>query len=259
MVSLETNVASVSLPSVEIFSSAQYMTAAATHRGCVRAHNEDAYLVLPERPLWAVADGMGGHEAGDIASQLLISMLADSLPSPSFAASADHLEDIVAMAHDKIRDYAARECQGRPAGTTLVLFMVNEADVGLVLWAGDSRLYRLRDGHLDVLTRDHSKFNEMVDRGVLTEQAVAQHKDRHVITRAVGANASIFLDCALVDVCPADTFLLCSDGLYDSLDEVKLASLLNEGSSVKSRVDRLMDCALKAGARDNITAVVLSV
>lgn len=224
-----------------------------THPGHRRKTNEDAVLVKPDVGLWVVADGMGGHEAGDVASQCIAEALDGVHEQPTLAALVDEVEDRLKAVNRSLRDHALSHCRGRTIGSTVVTMLAND-DVGVALWAGDSRLYRLRAGELTQITRDHNPIADLLDDGVITERT-ALAKDTNVITRAVGGQTDLHLDVAVFDVEPWDTFLLCSDGLYREVNDEEMADVL-ANSPVADSVEELLARCLARGARDNVSIVV---
>ena len=141
-------------------------------------------------------------------------------------------------------------------GCTVVV-MLARGELGICLWAGDSRLYRLRDGVMTQVSRDHSPLEELIEQGVLTEEEAETHPDSSVITRAVGGQAQLFMDIALIDIKAGDTFLLCSDGLYREIKVAEIRDfLVDADDDVQSSVDKMMACALERGARDNVSIIV---
>jgi len=224
-----------------------------THPGNRRKTNEDAVLACPELKLWAVADGMGGHAAGDVASNAIAAALGTIKPRASLAAMVDQVDDILCAVNCQLRAHAQSHCHGRTVGSTVVAMLARD-DVGVVLWAGDSRLYRLRAGKLVQVTRDHNPIAELLDDGVITEQtAIAQ--DTNIVTRAVGGHGQLYLDVAVFDVRAGDTFLLCSDGLYRELEHHEIGDLL-DAEDARQAASRLMATSLARAARDNISVVV---
>lgn len=234
-------------------------SAALTHPGRVRAHNEDAVLADDRRGLWAVADGMGGHAGGAAASATVIERLGAVRGhwTTARALAADvigRIED----AHAAIRRRTA-ETGGGTAGSTVVCLAVHGVHA-LVAWCGDSRVYRLRPrGALLRLTRDHSVVQGLIDAGQLTEAEAETHPQAHVLTRAVGATEDLALDFAQVDLRSGDRFLLCSDGLTRPLPEGDLAELLSGLRHPQAVCDALLDRVLAQGAPDNISIVVVDV
>jgi protein phosphatase len=233
----------------------RWQCASSSHPGRRRRTNEDSVLARPEVGLWAVADGMGGHDAGDYASQAVTSGLSLVTPHDSLAELVDHVDDLLGEINVRLRDHAERCCEGRTVGSTVVT-LISDGDVGVVLWAGDSRLYRLRDGDMCQVTRDHNPMAELLDDGVIGEHT-ARRRDTNIVTRAVGGAGALHLDVAVFDVRVGDIFLLCSDGLYRELSDREIASLLH-GGSVQERVESLIEASLARGARDNVSTVVIS-
>lgn len=231
----------------------QWTSASRTDVGLVRERNEDAVLDQPERGLWAVADGMGGHAVGDYASRTVVEALA-SLPPPqtleSYVAGA---RQRLQIANQQIQTEAANR-QVHRIGSTVALLLACQGGCAC-LWAGDSRIYLLRDGQLRQLTRDHSQAEELRAQGLaLTDDDIPQLA-RNTITRAVGAAATLKIDEETLAVHDGDVFLLCSDGLSNLLTPADMAGALMRGSC-RAAVETLVDLALARGGRDNISAVV---
>ena len=230
----------------------QWSSAANTHPGNHRPRNEDAVFCSSGRCLWAVADGMGGHKAGDYASEAIAQTLSDVELSTSLSECVDRIEDALLEVNDHLRHHARAECDGNTVGSTVVVLVVRE-DVGVALWAGDSRLYRVRGRQMQQITRDHNPIADLLDTGAVTEEE-ALGTDTHVITRAVGGQRELHLDVAVFDVSPGDTMLLCTDGLYREVDAQQIFDALR--LDVDHAVDTLMDDCLSGDARDNVSLVV---
>lgn len=227
---------------------------AASHRGTVRARNEDAFVERADIGLWAVADGAGGHGAGDVASQAAMQALA-SLPTDLAAGQALSLVRLrLTEVHADLQQRAAASTQGIIPATTVVVLLAHDMHFAC-LWAGDSRAYLLRDGLLCQLTTDHSLVQELVAAGALRAEDAEGHPQANVITRAVGAPDELVLDKVAGSLQPGDRVLLCTDGLFKALPEARIEQLLAAGGSAQ----QLIDLSLQAGARDNVTALVLSV
>jgi len=228
----------------------------ATHPGTVRLQNQDACLCRPEIGLFAVADGVGGHAGGEIASGKVMAMLAlipDDLP-PALRVAA-----IRAALMDTHRGllHAAAASGAMMSPATTVVVLVLQDDHFACLWAGDSRAYLLRQGQLYPLTTDHSVVQDLVSAGALTEDEAERDPRQHVITRAIGAGPeNLRLAKAVGQVLPGDRFLLCSDGLYKALTLERITSLMAEDMASGDRAQRLISEALAHAARDNVTAVV---
>jgi len=227
---------------------------ALTHRGTVRPHNEDAFVDAPGLGLFAVADGAGGHAAGEVAS----SMLAEALSAmPAALAPDEALAQIrlaVVAVHMSLRAEAMRRGDAMIA-STLVVLLLREGHFA-ALWSGDSRIYLLRAGTLAQITRDHSLVQALQDEGLITAQQALTHPQANVITRAIGApDDTGELDKTIGLALPGDIFLLCSDGLNKVLDDAVIAAHLPTADPASS----LIEAALAGGARDNVTAVVVCV
>jgi serine/threonine protein phosphatase PrpC len=231
----------------------RWQTAAQSHRGARRKHNEDAVLARPEIGLWAVADGMGGHESGEIASQRITDSLTEVTPAASLSDTVDRVDDTLVAVNDGLRRYAHEHCEGRIIGSTVVTMLAGEG-VGVALWAGDSRLYRLRDAQLMQITRDHNPIADLLDDGLVSEKT-ALESDTNIVTRAVGGQHELFLDVAVFDMECGDTFLLCSDGLYREVGTEEIGDLMGRDSLTQG-VTGLIDLSLERGARDNVSVVL---
>lgn len=215
-----------------------------THVGRVRQINEDRVFDCPERSLWAVADGLGGHHGGDLAAQGVVNALRSAAHTSDELTPASVLQAMAAANADIFDTITG-------AGATVVALSVH-GRMAQIAWAGDSRCYRLRDGAVQLLTRDHSVVQELVDAGLITAIAAATHPQANVITRALGIAGECEIDTRLVDVQPTDRFLLCSDGLsrtlrLDAFDDRPLDTL----------ADALLAAALDRDGSDNITLTLV--
>lgn len=224
-----------------------------THPGKRRRCNEDAVLARPDVGLWAVADGMGGHQAGDVASQAIADALRTVTLSGDLSRDVDRIEDTLIAVNDELRLHAQTQCQGGTVGSTVVTLLARD-EIGVALWAGDSRLYRLRRGRLEQITRDHNPISDLLDSGAVSE-AQALAADTNIITRAVGGQADLNLDVVIFDVQPDDTFLLCSDGLYRELELTQLQQQL-DGEILDDVAENLLQMCLEGPARDNVSLVL---
>ncbi|NVK15853.1 MAG: serine/threonine-protein phosphatase [Rhodobacteraceae bacterium] len=234
----------------------KYRYTAQTHVGLKRKVNEDSVLALPEHDIWLVADGMGGHDAGDFASRLIADAVAMIPLGLDPAARMHALRDAIQNAHKAIRAEAVARGGGTIGSTVAALIMANQHFVGL--WAGDSRIYRLRDGHIEMLTEDHSAVAEYVLAGKMTWDEAEQHPHSNAITRAVGVGDELEIDKIRGGTEPGDRFLVCSDGLTKYATFQILEDVL--GSAPLETVgDQLIQIALTGGGADNITAVVIDV
>ncbi len=237
-----------------------WTSAAHSHVGKVRKINEDACLERPHLGaggLWAVADGMGGHAAGDVASHAVIEALRRVVVPNSEAGLIASVEEALEQVNQALREQAIRQYQRRTIGSTIVV-LLTYGEQGACLWAGDSRIYRLRGGQLQQLTRDHSHVQELVDRGLIEPAEARHHPMANVITRAVGSQADLLLDRNSFELLPGDVFLLCSDGLSKLVDDTEIARLLAASNS-RNAVQGLIQTALERGADDNVTTVVVTI
>jgi PPM family protein phosphatase len=222
----------------------------ASDLGRQRQGNEDNFFV--RAPLFVVADGMGGAQAGEVASEIAVRSFDDELPNGSLPEA---LASVIEQANKRIHDKARADESLHGMGTTTTAAYVDDDEV-IIAHVGDSRAYLLRSGELIRLTKDHSLVGELVARGKLTEEQAEQHPQRSVITRALGPEASVQVD---VDIFPAkagDLFLLCSDGLTSMVHEPQLPPLFQDGDSLETLGKRLIDAANAAGGRDNITVIL---
>jgi protein phosphatase len=219
--------------------------------GRQRNANEDSFFV--RAPIFVVADGMGGAQAGEVASKAAAEAFDRDLPD---APPERVLRETIEAANRDIHRLAIADPSRAGMGTTITAAIVNaereEVGIGHV---GDSRAYRLRDGRLEQLTRDHSLVEEMRRKGQITDEQAEDHPQRSIITRALGPEPEVDVDVHTVPAAPGDVFLLCSDGLTTMVDEDRIASLLSGASSMGAAVRALVDEANRAGGRDNITAL----
>ncbi|MBA1274942.1 PP2C family protein-serine/threonine phosphatase [Stutzerimonas azotifigens] len=233
-----------------------WRSAARTDRGKVRARNEDAFLDFPEQGLWVIADGMGGHHNGALASRLIVEQLAE-LPEGSLA---ERLVSLRRCLHDLNRrlgqELTVTADRPDPVIGSTVVALLMEGERAACVWAGDSRCYLWRGGRLYQLSRDHSLLQQLIDEQHLSPLEAARHPAANALTRAIGASEQLVLDILEFDVYPGDTLLLCSDGLYQSLSPDALGAALNSPSSGLA-LQRLFDQALDGPARDNLSAVVV--
>lgn len=226
---------------------------ARTHAGLKRPHNEDAVLQCEGR-LFGVADGMGGHKAGEVASMLAVDTLLLELRDQP--PGAQTLSDAVALANAVIYQQSRQIPEREGMGTTLsVLWSAGEE--GWIGHVGDSRIYRLREGDLQRLTEDHSVVEEWVRQGLLTQEEALVHPYRHVITRALGISESLEADVQYVGIAPGDLYLLCTDGLSNMVPDHQIAQVLQEHPPEQA-AQLLLELALAAGATDNVTFLIVA-
>ncbi len=227
---------------------------ALTDTGRQRRGNEDSYFEAP--PLFAVADGMGGAQAGEVASHLAVECLGQGLPDG--ASTEERLARVAHAANAQIHELSRRDRERAGMGTTLTAVRVDDDDLA-VAHVGDSRLYRVRHGELERLTRDHTLVQALIDQGKLDEVSAAVHPQRSVITRALGPEPAVEVDTQSVRLRDGDVFLLCSDGLTGMVDEETLGRIVTGSQGMREAGERLIDAANAAGGRDNITVVLFRV
>lgn len=228
-----------------------FQCVARTHVGCRRKLNEDAILCMPGLDLWAVADGMGGHDAGEVASALIIDRLSRCDAHGDLMARVHAARQAVEGANDALLAMAGE----RTIGSTVVLLAADEHAFGC-LWAGDSRAYLVRHGAIRQLSRDHSLVQELIDAGELDPAEAAAHPNANVIRRAVGASPKLDLDFVHGELAPHDTFILASDGLTRLLSDDELLAGVS-GGDLAAAADRFMDESLARGAPDNVSLVLI--
>jgi protein phosphatase/serine/threonine-protein phosphatase Stp1 len=224
----------------------------ATDVGAVRTRNEDSLVCRDDAGLWAVADGAGGHGAGDVASQAVAEALSGLPRQLSASELLAQVRLRLTAVHAELQQRAAAAGPARILASTVAVLLARGGHFA-ALWAGDSRIYLLRGGVLKRVTRDHSVVQEMVDAGTLTEAEAESHPQANVITRAIGARGELQLDKLSDRILPGDAFLLCSDGLFKALPEELIGERLRSGAGAADLVAE----AVASGARDNVTAVVV--
>jgi protein phosphatase len=221
--------------------------------GRARQGNEDNYFV--RAPIFVVADGMGGAQAGEVASQLAVEEFEPGMPGNG-ASAEQGLSDIIRAANRRIHEMSHSDEQRSGMGTTCTAIYVDESEV-VIAHVGDSRCYLFRNGELTRLTTDHSLVGELVDRGKLTEEQAEMHPQRSVITRALGPEPDVRVDTERVEARHGDVFLLCSDGLTSMVREAGLVPVMRNASSLEEAGRGLIAAANEAGGRDNITVILL--
>jgi len=234
-----------------------------TDVGRRRESNQDSLLVAPERGLYAVADGMGGHAAGEVASHIAIEALSEVLRDSAFdrddvdaRQAGSRLQDAFVEGNQRICDSVVTRGEWRGMGTTIVA-LVTLKDRAIIGHVGDSRAYLLRDGTLRRLTDDHSWVSEQVRMGLMTDEEAHRHPMRNIVTRALGNRPALDVDINEAEVLPLDVFLLCSDGLNSMLTDREIFETLQKSRSDPEEACRgLVDAANAKGGEDNITVIV---
>ncbi len=230
-----------------------WISAALSHVGKVRGINEDAVLDRPDLGLWVVADGMGGHAAGDVASRMIVTEL-EEIETP------DDMEEFIRLVSERLelvnlylRETAPIAGQGISGSTVAALLVFGSR--AAAVWAGDSRVYVYRGNRLRQLSQDHSQVREWVEMGLLEPEEARHHPGSNIITRAVGAMDCLELETRLLGVQPGDTYLLCSDGLYNEVSEQEMEAALITGDCTRA-AQQLLGLVLSRKARDNVSIVV---
>jgi serine/threonine protein phosphatase PrpC len=244
-------------------------TAGLTHVGRQRQHNEDSFLVENTARLFLVADGMGGHAAGEIASRIAVDSISEFILhtkeddgtwphayDEQFKRSTNRLMAAVRMANTRVLEAMRKDARLRGMGTTVVA-AIADGDVMSFAHVGDSRAYLIRDNALTRITNDHSWVFEQVQAGMLTEAEAEKHPLRNVITRALGGALQVNPDASEIQARPGDMFLLCSDGLTGMVPEDEILRIVTENADPVVACQKLIDDANERGGLDNITAILV--
>jgi protein phosphatase len=222
-----------------------------------RSANEDRYAACPDRGLYVVADGMGGHRAGSVAADVGVNTFLSRVPAGS--PSRDPLRDAIRAANSAVRAGAEEDPDLKGMGTTVAALWTSST-VALVAHVGDSRVYLLRDEMLYPLTRDHSVVSILIRRGKITAAQARHHPNRNVVTRALGVSPTVEPDIREVRVSPNDRFLLCTDGISGVLTDAEIHRLLMQyGGRLDRAADSLIDAANARGGRDNATVLITAI
>ncbi len=231
-----------------------FESGAATDVGRVRQENEDAYLVLPESGIFAVADGMGGHQAGQLASAVVIDALRRIAEPSSVAELLTRCRERLARANDQLLEIAG-ERGGIVIGATIAALLAWEGYYACV-WSGDSRIYLLRQGEIQQISRDHTEVAELIAEGILTAEEAQTWPRRNVITRAIGVYHEVELEIAQGILEKDDVFIICSDGLTTHVSDAEILELVR-GKGVQGACDQLVELTIERGAIDNVTVVIV--
>ncbi len=233
-----------------------FRAAATTDVGLRRKGNEDRYALAPELGLYVVADGMGGHTAGQVASELAAEAALRAIQTLDGAAAtlSEKLRYAVASANRSIFSTAQRQPEYAGMGTTLVA-LLTEGERAALAHVGDSRAYLVRGGRIRQLTDDHSIVGELLRRNEISEDAAREHPHRHVLTRALGVRETVEPDLAELSPEAGDTFVLCSDGLTNHVEDHEIAKRASEGPDLQELCDLLVDLANERGGEDNTTVL----
>ena len=236
-----------------------------TNRGLVRSVNQDTFLVNENYGIFIVADGMGGHAGGEIASKMCVNIICDEIKSrllnlkksepQSYLTS--ELSDIVNKASTKIYEKSLEEPSLKGMGTTVSLLLVSQGNLGYIAHVGDSRLYLIRSGFIYQITEDHSLVAEQVKSGLITEEEAKYHQLRNVITRSVGYQENEYVDTSVIPLYKNDHIIICSDGLHGKVSSREISKYVHRHDI--DAVDALTDLANERGGDDNITTVVIKI
>jgi PPM family protein phosphatase len=238
--------------------------AGATDVGRLRRGNEDSFHLDAGSGIFLVADGMGGHAAGEVASELATRTVAEVLTralekDPDSSGVENALRQALLLAHNRIIHCCEDDPRTRGMGTTLTCCVLTLDGKGCLAHIGDSRLYRLRDGNLEQITRDHTWVQQEIDAGRLSASNARNHPLSHILTRVLSDDVTPAVDVEQFDILPGDRLLLCSDGLYNMIPDAELAGILADPMDLADQVGTLIDTANEAGGADNITVVVIRV
>lgn len=228
-----------------------------TDVGLKRKINEDSLLAAPDRALWAVADGMGGHDAGEVASAMVVEALQRLPQSEDLDATVSAAIEALEGVNQELIRLARTQSSDRTIGTTIVGLAIADGAYRC-FWAGDSRAYLLRNGDIARVSRDHSLVQDLIDAGMLTPDEAERHENANVITRAVGVAKDIRVDVVSGDVLPGDQFVLASDGLTRVVSDGELAAELMRNDPDRA-ADVLIETVLRRGAPDNVSLVIVRV
>lgn len=232
--------------------------AGSTDTGLQRPQNEDAFGIAPELGIAVLADGMGAHSAGEVASRMAVDTVLSILRQTTGISAHDRLETAVQAAHAGILEKAASATRYQGMGTTVVAVIVEKLKLH-VAHVGDSRLYQLRKGVLTTLTRDHSLLQEFIDKGLYSPEEARQKVARNILTHALGLETAPRIDISEVFIQGGDRYLLCSDGLYEMVNDTELAAMLDRRLPAADTCTALVELANAKGGKDNITVIVIDV
>lgn len=226
--------------------------------GKVRKHNEDAFLERTEVGLWVVADGMGGHAKGDVASNMIVDNLKKVNEGTSLVKFIDEIEDRLLTVNHKLIEKARTSTKRSTIGSTVVLMIAYEKYC-IYMWAGDSRLYRLRGNEMVQITTDHSQVELYIEQGMISREEALTHPHGNMITRAIGATDELYIDIDMQEMEHNDRYLLCSDGLTKHIQDYELEEHVRKRDSAEDTCKSLIDLTLSRGAGDNVTAIIVDV
>jgi serine/threonine protein phosphatase PrpC len=226
-----------------------------SHKGCVRQLNEDSFLIEPRSGLWLVADGMGGHDAGEVASASIVEHLATIGIATSAPDLRARFEDRLSRAHAEIRKIS--EARGVTIGSTVAALLAMDGRFAC-LWSGDSRVYLVRNGAISQISRDHTEVQELLDRGMISPTEARTWPRRNVITRAVGVSDDIVIDFQQGEILPGDVFVLSTDGLTAHVTDAEIETAV-VSAPPQAACENLLATVLARGGTDNVTIVLVRI
>lgn len=235
-----------------------WSSACLTDAGKVREVNQDACLDLPDLGLWIVADGMGGHEAGEVASQAIIEHCLQTNEPHDLNSFISEVQTRLLQVNQNLRQLASQQYNNATIGSTVVALLAYNKQCAY-LWVGDSRIYRLRNAKLEQMTRDHSMVQQYIDEGIMSAEEAYQSKIANALTRAIGGEDDLKVDMRIDEIQHGDRFLLCSDGLYREVSEAEMMQLMSRDDDCANITQNLLQSALNNGARDNVTVSVVQI
>ncbi|MCW8090307.1 PP2C family protein-serine/threonine phosphatase [Alteromonas sp. ASW11-130] len=225
-----------------------------TETGKVREVNEDSVMTNNEQAHWAVADGMGGHLAGDIASQMITNNLAPLSHKENLADFLEDIEDTLLGVNQNL--FSLAQSRNSVIGSTIVGAVIHQGFI-VIYWAGDSRAYVLRNNTLRQITEDHTVVHEMLQNGQISAAEAKSHPDRNVITRAVGSHPKLFVDFHMQQIDENDLYLICSDGIEKEIADEELELILRPKTDIEETGKALLNETLRRGARDNVSFILI--
>lgn len=227
-----------------------------TDPGCVRDHNEDAFLDANSKGFWVVADGAGGHEGGEVASKLIIDKLSGIKRKRFFGRFVNSIKNSLEQANSELIELSGGQQTSRLIASTVCILLIHNTRA-ICLWSGDSRVYLLRNQRLSQLTRDHNRIDEFIKAGFSQEEAEKSPMAQQ-LTTAIGVSSPLDFELQTYEVEKNDVYLLCSDGLFKELTDLEIESILQKDAP-QEMAHRLMDKALSRGATDNVTVLLVKV
>lgn len=234
------------------------------NKGIVREKNEDACFVIPSHDVYIVADGVGGNSSGEVASRTAVSEIANYVNNSGLQEYKEpddifgFFSEAIESANNRIFAMGAADPDKRGMATTIVLAYIHDG-AAYIANIGDSRAYLFRSGILNRVTKDHTYVNELMDKGLITEEEAENHRQKNVITKALGADIAVEPDFYRLEIAKDDILVLCSDGLYGEVPPEQIATILDGNDNMNDACTQLVDEALRRGGRDNITVICLKI